>query len=253
MALLRIVCGLFLAAALGAVFFQRQAVSKVRQEHENLLQQKEEAARLVRENGGISRLRVDNQELEALRIANQDLLKLRNEVRQLRDGIPEAEKLRQENQRLVSEINLMAEGKPLRLAQMPDCLAKETWSNAGFATPEAALQTFFWAIREGRFEQIADCFSPEERKRIERQFAQKSDEERKQTFREWAEIGGYRIAEKGEPVQDTGYDVAVRRGFIESTPPDPETVVLGIQAAAGGAVIKWHLKRFGNEWKIEDW
>ena len=234
----------FLAATLAALVLQRRAIARARQENESLRQQNEEVGRLASENGGIPRLRLENEEVEALKATHPDLLKLRNEVCHLRDHLPQLAKLRQENQRLGSEIKSLADGKPLRLAQMEDYVAKETWSNVGFATPEGALQTFLWAIREGQSNQIAECISPDKRARFEKQFAQMHLQEGIGL----AKMTGYRMAEKEQALQDQAQTI------VGQTPaPDENRVILGIQAAAGGAVIKWHLKRSGDEWKIEDW
>jgi len=237
MAVLKVIGVGFLAVALVALVFQRNAISRVRQENESLRQQNEEGARLASENGGIPQLRVENQEVEALKAAHQDLLKLRNEVRQLRDHFPQVAKLRQENQRIESEIKMLSEGKPLRLAQMVDYVAKETWSNAGFTTPEAALQTFFWAIREGQFNRIPECFSPQTRQKLELGFVQASEEEKKKSLEGFTNMGGYRVAETEQAPQGNEYVTAAQRASRD-TPPDENNVIVGIQAAAGGAVMK---------------
>lgn len=36
-------------------------------------------------------------------------------------------------------------------------LEKSRWKNAGFETPQATLQTFLWAMREGDWKIIASC------------------------------------------------------------------------------------------------
>src|SRR6266403_6375556 len=92
MAVLKVIGIGFLATALAALVLQRNAISRVRQENESLRQQNEEGARLASENGGIPQLRIENQEMETLKATHQDLLKLRNEVRQLRDHLPQLAK-----------------------------------------------------------------------------------------------------------------------------------------------------------------
>lgn len=230
-----------LAAALLVLTLQRNALSLARQENEQLRHAQDEVVSFKTENASIPVLHEENRQIAALRDANADLLKLRNDVRTLRESQPQVAKLRQENHRLESEIKLLSEGKPLRLSEMDGYVAKESWSNAGFATPEAALQTFFWAIREERFGAIAQCFAPEYRLEFERAFAKAPLEEKTKAFEQFAKMTGYRIAETEH---------------APATPQEPDAlpdrITLRTQASAGGAVIKWRLKRFGDEWKIED-
>lgn len=236
MSRMRIIAVLLLACAVVVAVLQRAAVSKVRQENSSLLQAREEEAWLKQENENLARLRQENQEAQDLRMGNRDLLKLRNEVRQLRDQTSEVEKLRQQNESLVSQIKSMTDGTPPRLSQMEGYAAKETWSNAGFATPEAALQTFLAAARDGRVQSIFESMSPEMRSGFEKQLGSKSEEERQKALQEdlgpLTRMGGYRIAGKEQIAEDK--------------------VLLGIQAAKGGMVVKMVLRKFGAEWKFHD-
>ena len=236
MSLLKLTGGCFLAGAFGVVVFQKSAISSARQENTKMRQVREEAARLAQENHSIAELRLQNQAMKSLRNSHEGLLKLRNEVRQLRAQGSEVEKLRQENQRLVATIKSLSSGKPPSFAEMEGYSPKESWSHSGFATPEAALQTFLWAVREGQIQAIAECMSPESRPRFEREFAQKSEEAKKKALQDGlgqlVQTGGYRLVDKEEVADDK--------------------VLLGIQAVAGGTVAKVVLRRFGNEWKFHD-
>src|SRR6185369_14185231 len=146
------------------------------------------------------------------------------------------EKLRQENQRLASAIKSLSSGKSLSFAEMEGYVAKETWSHSGFATPEAALQTLLWAVREGQINAVAECMSPESRPWFEKEFAHKSEEAKKKALQDGlgqlVQTGGYRLVDKEEVADDK--------------------VLLGIQAVSGGTVAKVVLRRFGNEWKFHD-
>ena len=235
MTLPKVAGGCLLAVTLTVLAFQRSAVSRTRQENETLRQAREEAQRRGHENETVPQLRTEREEAESLRNANRDLLRLRNEVRQLRGQSGEIEALRKENQRLALVIRSLIDGKPPRLADMEGYMAKEIWSNAGFATPESALQTFFWALRKGDFKPLTECLSPETRTSL----ARWQDPEQGRKFylntRGWAqlvEIGGYVVSER-EQVSD-------------------EEVLLGVQAAAGGVVVRMSLRRSGNEWKFHD-
>src|SRR5260221_1703044 len=202
--LLKISGSCLVASALVVVISQRSAISKARAENQGLCQDHEESARLQSENESISELRNQNAEIAGLRSANEDLLILRNEVGQLRSQAPLVANLRAENQRLAFEVKSIAEGKAPRLSEMEGYVAKGAWSNAGFASPEAAMQTFFWALREGQFDQIAGCFSPDERRSLEKGLAQKPKEESGRSFQEEmgvARMGGYRITEREQTAE----------------------------------------------------
>jgi hypothetical protein len=227
--------GVVLTGALAVLVFQKASISRVRAANESLRQGQQETAPTPAESERAAELRREAGEVEALRAANQDLLKLRSEVRQLRAQAIEMEKLRKQNQRLASAIKSTADSK-VPFSQMEGFVGTETWSNGGFASPEAALQTFLWAVREGRLEQIAECLSPESRPGFEREFAGKSEEERTAALQrglgQLARTSGYRLVDKEELADDK--------------------VKLGIQAVAGGVVAKVVLMRFGNEWKFHD-
>ncbi|HMJ66887.1 MAG TPA: hypothetical protein VK615_16210 [Candidatus Binatia bacterium] len=231
---LKILCVLLLVALASTAVVQRKTIAKMRSDNAALQQQNEQAGQLARENTEIAKLRADNQEVIALMQANKDLPKLRNEIRQLRQQKPEIEKLRAENARLLAAMKLSTNTAPSRLAQMEGYVAKESWTQAGFATAEAALRTFFWAIQQRDFLQISECLSPDDRQGFAKEFEGKTAEEQAKIFEQgMGELGGmngYRISEKEQVAEDT--------------------VNLGIQAAAGGHVLRLQLKRFDGQWKV---
>lgn len=235
MSLSRIIAACGLVIAVAVVVVQKGAISRLRLENRALRAQKEEGLRLARENEQIRDLRAGSEAIDSLRAANQELPKLRNEVRQLREQRPQIEKLRLENQRLASALKSAAD-KPRRLSELEGYVASETWAKAGFGSPEAAAQTWFWAIRSGDLKQIAECFSPEGKKAFEKAFEGKSDLEREKAFREGLgllrSVKGFRIGEKKIVADDK--------------------VVVGIQVAADGEILNLPLRRFGNEWKLDE-
>ena len=232
----RLLGGFLLMALIAVLLLERSAISKARVENEILRQEQAEAARLRAENGQALESSDGDQKMERSRAVHQELLKLRSEVRQLRAQAAEAHRLRDHNRGLASATKAIGDGKPIRFSDMEGYVAKETWSNAGLATPEAALQTFLWAVREGQIQPIAECMSPEARPWFEREFAQMPEQERhaalQQGLGQLTCTGGYRLVTKEEP--------------------SPDKVVLGLQAVAGGVVMKVVLRRFGDEWKFQD-
>ncbi len=101
-------------------------------------------------------------EIANLQTQNHELLKLRNEVQMLREQTGDLNQLRTENERLralAQRADSQMPPLPPFLANLP-ILNKEGLTNAGFATPEAAAQTYFWAIREANLEAWITCLSP---------------------------------------------------------------------------------------------
>src|SRR5207249_6758126 len=87
------------------------------------------------------------QELEKLRTEVSEVHKLRNEVTQLRAGAKEVERLRAENQKLRGADRQLqdapkAAGTTPAAGSQEGFYAKENWTFSGYATPEAALQSF---------------------------------------------------------------------------------------------------------------
>lgn len=100
---------------------------------------------------------VDAAEVETLREQTKDLAKLRNEVRQLRIKKSELDAARRENANLIQAKQM---GTPVPRTTPPGFVAKEQLANMGFATPDDAIQTFFWAIREGNLRMMIESISP---------------------------------------------------------------------------------------------
>jgi len=176
--------------------------------------------------------------LERLRAEAREVHRLRNEVSQLRADVKQADQLRAENQRL------RAAGKPLQAAPstgvaVPSAAisqegyyAKENWAFIGYATPEAALQSVIWAMREGDTRTLLASLTPEEMERMQKEWGNKSEAQvSADTKRGTDKISGIRI--------------------LESKTLSDDEVVLSVFAAGGeDKVQKISLKRYGAEWKM---
>jgi hypothetical protein len=232
MTLLKFVAVGVLAAAVGAAWVQKNSIAQLRQTNAGLRHQAIQAEELAGRNR--SGQQSDNPEIKALTEATGELPKLRNEVRQLRQQKPELERLRNENGRLAAQISSSA-NRP-KLADMEGYVPKEKWTRAGFATPETTVQSFFWAIANQDVSYIVQCMAPKMKAQFDRQFAGKSVEEQQKELAEgmaaFGRMGGYRIAET-ERISEN-------------------KVRLGIEAAAGGHIMKLPLERIDNEWKLNE-
>ena len=109
----------------------------------------------------------------------------------------------------------------------------EAWANAGFATPEAAIQTFFWALRQQDAQSVVSCMTPETNKGSglvdETGTIQPGMIEREMQL--LGRIAAFRIVTM---------DVKDDRAKAE------------VQAAVNGTAIKFSLRRIGQEWKMHN-
>lgn len=179
----------------------------------------------------------DEPELAAWREQTKDLPRLRNEVTQLRTRKAEVDAARQEHEQL-----LQASRDVLRVPREapPGFIAKEQLRNAGFATPEAAVETFFWAMRESRLDLMVQCLSPEHRDR--KGFESLPEETREK------QIKSFQAEGMGDRRSNNFSDFTVtdRQQLSE------DTVVLSLRSSVGLRAAQYRLKRTGTEWKIDD-
>jgi hypothetical protein len=214
------------------VMLEGRRLAELQRDHDTLLAARQEGEQLAAQNRTFADSRVPDGELEAMRLANRDLPRMRNEIRQWREQCRELEKLQAENARLAAQIKAGAI-PPKSITDVEGCVARDHWSPAGFATPEDAVQTFFWATTTGTMSAIADCLEPSERDDLIKQFNEATEEQRQRMVGEFNPPGtmkGFRIVEK--KVEAEG------------------KIILRIQAAADGELLFIPMRRTGAEWKI---
>jgi hypothetical protein len=227
---LKLLTGCGFVAMLALMTTQRSAISRTRAANESLRQQGAASAALV--NAPLQQ--VSNGEIDELQTANRELPKLRNEVRKLREDKRELERLQAENERLAATLKVAPKTSKPRLSEAEGFVLKENWSRAGFATPEATVQTFCWAAANRDMAALAECATAEVRKNMEKEM-QKSAVEGKsfeEQFEPFAKMQGFRIGERKQISEDT--------------------VELSVQAAVGGRPLLMRLKLLNGEWKLAD-
>jgi len=152
---------------------------------------KEANARLGAENEDLKqRLTVvteeQNQKREAeskrASIEAQELAKLRGEVSRLRVATNEAGKLRSEVSALKLRLSETKNQKPGDVTPTPSVAAadqfpRQSWAFSGYTTPETALVSTIWAMKEGKPQVFMDSLSPEEQQRMAQTWQGKSEEE----------------------------------------------------------------------------
>jgi len=174
-------------------------------------------------------------EIETLRAQSQELVRLRGEVSQLRSSAKDAEKLRSDLQQLRAENQRLQTGTAAAAATNqpppPDQFPKESWNFAGYATPDAALVSAIWAMKEGNPKTYLESLSPEEQARMSKVWENKSETE---------------IAAKHQS------DVSTITGMrvLDRTTISPEEVQMNVYIQGVDRMEKVTMKLINNEWKF---
>jgi len=174
-------------------------------------------------------------ELATARSQNQELLRLRNEANQLRSSAKEVEKLRADNQQLKTElqrVRTISATKPsTQEAAAKDQFPKESWAFAGYATPDAALVSAIWAMKEGNPKTYLESLSPEEQARMSKVWENKTAEE---------------ITAKHQS------DVSTITGMriLDRTTISPDEVQMKVFIDGVDRTEKVSMKLVNNEWKF---
>ncbi len=169
-------------------------------------------------------------EAKTLRDSIRDLPRLRNEIRQLRGQKADLQRIQGENARLLAQLNTTNQitPRPPPTAEQGFVL-NNTWAYAGFAAPEATVQTFFWAIRQQDLQTALACLTAEA---AEQTGLLRSQQE--EIFKHMADsfggIQGYRISNAEQSSADK--------------------IKMDIQAAVNGQALTLSLRHIGQEWKI---
>ncbi len=226
---------LALIAALAAAYLGWKTAGKLRAENEALkaeyagfkAQQTAEAEAQARQR---------EQELQRLRSEAEEVHKLRGEASQLRAGSREVEKLRAENQKLRGDnqqmraANATATAAPVPAATA-DLFPRESWAFAGYASPEAALVSAVWAMREGNPRTYLESLTPEEQTRMAAAWQNKSE----------AELAA---KHQQEVASITGVRILDRQAL------SPDEVLMTVLIDGTGRTEKVSMKRVGTDWKF---
>ncbi|MSU59306.1 MAG: hypothetical protein EXS35_14245 [Pedosphaera sp.] len=222
---------LVIAALSAALVWQLVRAKRLLDENAILRAQVETASALTAEKERLSNLVAQAAASQPISEEQfQELLRLRGEVGVLRKQKAEVEKLHAENRQL-----LAATGQPLQSPgqTMSDFVPKESFTNVGYATPEAAFQTFSWAWQQGDTKSILASVSAEGRARMEADWSKKTEAELAAQFHNEhsSNYTGHRIVNRKEISSDEVLFSVYIGGEEES-------------------FHKFRMKRYGNEWKL---
>jgi len=226
------VLGALLVGTGTTLVLQHQSNARLRDENLSLLQKYGQFTGLQTENARLSNLLANARQAESVsRDQLSELLRLRGEVALARNQRADLDNTREENRRSRSAGAVAAPQQEAAPAQ--DDFPKETWTFAGYATPEAAFQSTVWALSNGEVKTLFASMAPDELSRSQERWQGKTEEEIAANGKaEFEKIKGFRILKK-ETLSD---DEVVLTLFVEGLSPNEPTP-------------RMKLVRIGNEWK----
>lgn len=150
---------LSVAALAGAVWWAQIGLGRERGENLQLREAVGEAQAQQEQQEQITQLRAQAALLETLRAESREAARLRGGLAQLRSEAAERQRLQTENQRLeaqgTNKVGLWA-----RLAAQPGFVPAASFAEAGLATAEGALRSWFNALHQNDFRRAAECMVP---------------------------------------------------------------------------------------------
>jgi hypothetical protein len=213
---------------LGAALLQWQRASGLNVLNEKL------RANSTEETVAAPDTRSSEEEKSRLKEEARDLLKLRNEVSQMRKQAKDLSGLRAENERLQKAI----QGAWQTSAPVPapeGFIGRDTLANMGTATPEAAVQTYFWAMREQNVQSYLQTVSPH----FLEQHAGNIPPEQMEQF--------------NQRLQSTMQEQM--KGFsnfrIVGQEQQRDKVIVKLQSSVSSKTAQIGVKLYGNEWRVE--
>ena len=230
---LGVISAIVVAGAAAPFVLQHPSQVRLREDNQALRQQ---VVQLAAENERLSNLAAGTNNSQAL--AGQqlsELLRLRGEVGVLRRQKSEAERLLEENRRipagLTNSQNAQATNPPTPWSA---AVPKESWAFAGYATPEAALQTVVWAWSSRDADTMLTSFTPEGRKEFEKDIEGKPASEALAAFPvDMSKASGYQFKKKEVSNDEVVFELAIELPF---------------HVGYGKNVT---MKKVGSEWKAE--
>ncbi|MEO6034363.1 MAG: hypothetical protein ABIQ35_03825 [Verrucomicrobiota bacterium] len=209
---------------LGLCTWNYRATARLITTNHDLLVTQQEVTRLARENRQIAQASVAEEDLQKLRADIRDLPKLRNEIHPLRERAREFKILVSENERLRSLKKIQpGQAAPANLPM--DFIPKSALRDVGSETPEAALQSAFWAMCHGDLDRLTELMVGGAN-----DLNQDKGWEKRNIAEEMSHFNGFRIAHKKSV--------------------SPVEMELGLQTSDGGGVFPVFVKLIGAEWKL---
>jgi len=224
-----IVSALLVGGIATPLCLQYQSRAELRQARAAFSVQSDQLAQETAENERLSNLvALANSARQLAPDQAADLLRLRNEVGALRRQTNDLAMVQAENKRLRAAVNA-GTGSSTQTTPSQDYVNRESWTFAGYASPESAFQSAVWAMSNGDVKTYLAGLSPAGQEFKEAQ--DKSESELgARNKKELERVTAYKIIEK-ETVSDS-------------------EVMLTVYAQGENGTVRFRFHRIGNEWKM---
>jgi hypothetical protein len=148
---------MLVAVAVAPILFWQHQSSRLNDANQQLQRQSQSIAQLESDRNSLSNSLLRTQE-------NQKLSA--NELGELSRLRTEAFRLRTQKENLGKLVSIRSADAATSAANLTnsspvETFPRETWTFAGRATPEATLQTMYWAVGSGNLKEIQACYVPE--------------------------------------------------------------------------------------------
>ena len=229
-----ITSGACVAAVIGLAIWlavEHQARLKLGEEHKALEQQLKQMAGLVAENAQLSNLVAQANSAPSLSDdQSRELLRLRGEAGLLRQQSQELETTRKENRQARAALESSLKNPSAATA---DYWPRDSWAFAGYASPDAVLQTSLWAANNGDLKALLASATGEVRKQMEEDLGGKPESEATiRAMDEVMNIKSVRVLNREVQAYDT---VVVTATFEDRTDTHTERLLV---------------KKIGNDWEL---
>lgn len=175
----------------------------------------------------------NSKEIERLKADADEVHKLRAQVRQLQGTAREVDQLRAENTKLATSPVKASPSAPSAPAPAsPDHFGRDTWTFAGYETPEASLISAIWSMAKGNPQNYLAGLSPEEQARMTQQWQGKTAEE---------------ISAKHQ--QDTSVITGVR--VLDRQLVSPDQVLMKVLTEGPDRVNTVSMRKIDGQWKYD--
>jgi hypothetical protein len=243
---LGIVSAMVVAGVMTPWVIQRQAQSRLLEENQALRVKAEQVDSLLAENSRLSNLVTQAETLAPSREeVSAELLRLRGEVGRLRQQESEAKKLQADTRRLQKAAAGPGAAEHSNAEDLNIQLPKDVWAFAGYATPEAALQTVMWARREGDLNSLLSSLTPAFIEKAQKAWGDKFEEQLK------AELPGNldRVTDCRIMKKEMVSENEAKLMYVLAEKPQPFGDNGELRAKSLGCGVT--VKRVGQDWKLE--